>query len=72
MLITGREEIWLRHFFTSWCRDPQVETPDEVAEYVRAYAQPGAVLGACNDYRAGQQGSTPGPFGGIGLLLLHA
>ena len=54
-LIAGREEIWLRHFFTSWCHDPQTLTPQELAEYVRAYAQPGVVMGACNDYRAGQE-----------------
>lgn len=29
--------------------------PEDLAEYVRAYAQPGAVMGACNGYRAGQQ-----------------
>jgi pimeloyl-ACP methyl ester carboxylesterase len=25
---------------------------DAAAEYVRAYQQPGAIMGACNDYRA--------------------
>jgi haloacetate dehalogenase len=54
-LIAGREEAWLRYFFTSWCHDPQALAPGEFAEYVRAYSQPGAVRGACNDYRAGQQ-----------------
>ena len=54
-LIAGREEIWLRHFFTQWSHDPQLITPDDIAEYVRAYQQPGAVMGACNDYRAGAE-----------------
>jgi haloacetate dehalogenase len=54
-LIAGREEVWLRHFFTEWCFDPQVLTPADVAEYVRAYRQPGAVTGACHDYRAGAE-----------------
>ena len=51
-LIAGREEIWLRHFFDQWSHDPQLMTPEDLAEYVRAYQQPGAVMGACNDYRA--------------------
>ena len=54
-LIAGREEIWLRHFFTEWSHDPQLMTPDDIAEYVRAYSQPGAVMGACNEYRAAEQ-----------------
>lgn len=54
-LIAGREEVWLRHFFTTWSHDPQLVTPEDLAEYVRAYTQPGAVMCACNDYRAGQE-----------------
>jgi len=54
-LILGREEVWLRHFFTDWCHNPQALTPEDIAEYVRAYSQPGAVMGACNDYRAGPE-----------------
>ena len=54
-LITGREEIWLRHFFDQWSHNPQLMTPEDIAEYVHAYQQPGAVMGACNDYRAGPQ-----------------
>lgn len=51
-LIAGREETWLRYFFTTWSANPQLMTPADLAEYVRAYQQPGAVAGACNDYRA--------------------
>ena len=54
-LIAGREELWLRHFFSTWSYDPQMLTDAEVAVYTRAYAQPGAVRGACDDYRAGAQ-----------------
>ena len=54
-LIAGREEIWLRYFFTTWAVNPQLMTQADLAEYVRAYAQPGAVSGACNDYRAAPQ-----------------
>lgn len=54
-LIVGREEVWLRHFFTQWSHNPQLMTPDELAEYVRACQQPGAIMGACNDYRAGPE-----------------
>ncbi|MGW7256574.1 hypothetical protein [Streptomyces sp. NPDC054834] len=54
-LITGREDIWLRHFFTARSSNPQLMTPADLDEYVRAYRQPGAVMGACNDYRAAPQ-----------------
>ena len=54
-LITGREEIWLRHFFSTWSYDPDMMQPEEIAEYVRAYSQPGALRGGFNDYRAGAQ-----------------
>lgn len=52
-LIEGREEIFLRHFFSGWCYNPGAIEDTAVAEYVRAYSQPGALRGAFNDYRAG-------------------
>lgn len=52
-LIEGREEIFLRHFFNNWCYNPGAIDDAAVAEYVRAYSQPGALRGAFNDYRAG-------------------
>ena len=52
-LIAGREEIWLRYFFGAWSYDPQMLTDEEIAVYAKAYSQPGAVGGACDDYRAG-------------------
>ena len=52
-LISGREEVFLRHFFADWCYNPRAISDEDVAEYVRAYSQPGALRGAFNDYRAG-------------------
>lgn len=52
-LITGREEIWLRYILQGWTYDPELFTPEEMGEYVRAFSAPGAIRGACNDYRAG-------------------
>ncbi len=52
-LITGREEIWLRHWLSSWSYNPQLFEDWEIAEYVRAYSQPGGLRGSFNDYRAG-------------------
>ncbi|MFF4717406.1 alpha/beta fold hydrolase [Streptomyces eurythermus] len=54
-LIAGREETWLTHFYRSWSYNPDMLTPDEIAVYVRAYQQPGAVRGSCMDYRAAPQ-----------------
>lgn len=54
-LITGREEIWLRFIFSSWCYNPELFSPDELAVYVQAYSQPGALRGAFSDYRAGRE-----------------
>lgn len=52
-LIGGREEIFLRHFYSTWCYNPAAIDEHAIAEYVRAYSQPGALRGAFNDYRAG-------------------
>jgi haloacetate dehalogenase len=54
-LITGREEIWLRFIFARWCYNPDLFTDEEIAEYVKAFSQPGAIRGACSDYRAGRE-----------------
>jgi len=52
-LIAGREEIFLRHFYSTWSYNPAAIDEVAIAEYVRAYSQPGALRGAFNDYRAG-------------------
>lgn len=54
-LIAGREEVWLTHFYRDWSYDPEMLTPEEIAVYVRAYQQPGAIRGSCMDYRAGAE-----------------
>lgn len=51
-LISGKEDIWLRHFFSDWCYDPTTITGEAFDHYVRAYQMPGAVRGAMADYRA--------------------
>lgn len=51
-LITGREDIWLRHFFSDWCFDPSTISGADFDAYVAAYRAPGAVRGAMADYRA--------------------
>jgi len=53
-LIHGREETWLRFIFSSWTYDPECLSDEEIATYVKAYRQPGAVRGAMSDYRAGR------------------
>lgn len=51
----AKRQLWLRHLFAAWCHDPQTMTPEDGAEYVRAHQQSGAVMGACNDHRAGAE-----------------
>jgi len=51
-LIAGREDIWLRHFFSDWCHDPMTISGEAFETYVKAYSSPGAVRGAMSDYRA--------------------
>lgn len=51
-LITGRQAVWLRHFFSDWCFDPAAISGEAFDTYVRAYQAPGAVRGAMADYRA--------------------
>ena len=51
-LIAGREDLWLRHFFSDWCYNPHAISGEAFDTYVKAYQRPGAVRGAMNDYRA--------------------
>jgi len=51
-LISGREDLWLRHFFSDWCYNPHAISGEAFDTYVRAYRSPGAVRGALADYRA--------------------
>ncbi len=45
-------EAYLRHFLRHWSHDTDVFTEEELAEYVEAYSQPGALRGGFNCYRA--------------------
>jgi pimeloyl-ACP methyl ester carboxylesterase len=45
-------ETYLRHFLRHWSHDTDVFTDEEIAEYVEAFSQPGAVRGGFNCYRA--------------------
>jgi pimeloyl-ACP methyl ester carboxylesterase len=51
-LIEGKEDTWLRYFFSDWCYDPTTISGEAFDHYVRAYRAPGAVRGAMLDYRA--------------------
>lgn len=51
-LIAGREDLWLRHFFSDWCFNPHTIGGADFDTYVAAYRAPGAVRGAMSDYRA--------------------
>ncbi len=48
----GRQDMFLRYLFSHWCYNPDVLDESEIATYVRAYSQSGAVQGFCNDYKA--------------------
>ncbi len=51
-LVEGNEEAYLRHIFRDWSINKYLFTDEEVAEYVKAYSQPGALRGGFNYYRA--------------------
>ena len=55
VLIAGRENLWLRHFFSDWCYNPQTISGEAFETYVQAYRRPGAVRGAMADYRANRE-----------------
>ena len=51
-LTAGRERTYLEFFFKNGCDTAGVFTEEVVSEYVRAYAQPGAMRAGFNLYRA--------------------
>ena len=51
VLVEGRVEPFLRAFMRPKCYDPDFLGPEELAEYVRAYSQPGALRAGFNYYR---------------------
>jgi pimeloyl-ACP methyl ester carboxylesterase len=49
-------EIYLRYFLSAWSANKDLWTDDEIAAYVEAYSQPGALRGGFNCYRAVYRG----------------
>jgi pimeloyl-ACP methyl ester carboxylesterase len=49
-------ETYLRHFLRHWSHDTDVFSDEEIAEYVEAFSQPGAVRAGFNCYRAALRG----------------
>ena len=45
-------ELYLRHFLSHWSYDKSLFSDEEIAQYVEAYSQPGALRGGFNCYRA--------------------
>ena len=48
--------LYVRHFLSAWSADPKLWTDEEIEHYVDAFAQPGAVRGGFNCYRAALRG----------------
>src|SRR5258706_3466530 len=52
-LVTGRERIYLEHFWNDFAADPKKSVPEKDREfYARAYAQPGHMAAAMEVFRA--------------------
>lgn len=51
-LILGREEIYLRWFYHTFGHRPDAISENDIAEYLRTYAQPGAMRAGFEYYRA--------------------
>jgi pimeloyl-ACP methyl ester carboxylesterase len=49
-------EVYLRHMLSSWSHDKNLWSDEEIAAYVEAYSQPGALRGGFNCYRAALSG----------------
>ncbi|KAI0521169.1 alpha/beta-hydrolase [Xylaria bambusicola] len=54
-LVTGRERIYLSHFFEKLAYNVAAITDDDLDHYVRAYEQPGALRCAFEMYKAFEQ-----------------
>jgi pimeloyl-ACP methyl ester carboxylesterase len=52
-LVTGRERIYLEHFWNDFAADPQKSVPEKDRElYAKAYAQPGHMAAGMEVFRA--------------------
>lgn len=51
-LVAGREAEYLGWFYRTFCYRPDAIGPDDLAEFLRTYTQPGALRAGFNYYRA--------------------
>jgi pimeloyl-ACP methyl ester carboxylesterase len=51
-LVQGNEEAYITHFLKDWSVNKYLVSSEDIAEYVRAYSQPGALRGGFGYYRA--------------------
>jgi haloacetate dehalogenase len=51
-LVSGKERIYLEHFYRHWSHRADWLSEDDLGEYTRAYLTPGALRGGFNHYRA--------------------
>jgi len=59
---------YISHFLRAWSADPNIWTDEEIEAYTDAYAQPGALRGGFNCYRATMRGGMQSS----GDLVIHA
>ena len=50
-LVSGREDIYLGWFYRNYGHHPNVIPPEDIAEYLRCYRQPGALRAGFSYYR---------------------
>jgi pimeloyl-ACP methyl ester carboxylesterase len=53
LLVGANVEGYLRYFFRAWAYQTAVFTPEDIAVYVHAFSQSGALRAGFEDYRAG-------------------
>lgn len=51
-LVAGRERLYLTYFYRHFAYDPSAIGDDDIAEYARCYAAPGALRAGFEQYRA--------------------
>jgi haloacetate dehalogenase len=51
-LIAAEPDFWLERVLGAWSRNPDVFTPQALAEYRRCFRDPAAIHATCEDYRA--------------------
>ncbi len=69
LLLAPHLEAYLRHFFRAWSHDPDMLPEQDLAVYVRALSQPGALRASLAPFRASPV-LTPGSDSSVPHLLL--